>query len=113
MKTRIHHTAIRTNDLEWYTDFFQHVFGMTIEKTRGEKPNRQIWLYEGIQLVEVQEASDLPVSGLYDHISLGVDQDPESAAKAAIDYGCRPIEGKGVHWFMLPNGIQMELKPYR
>ena len=113
MKSRIHHAAVRTNDLEWYTGFFQDVFGMTVEKTRGEKPCRQIWLYEGIQLIETQETEDPPVLGLYDHISLGVDRDPEAAAKAAIAYGCRAIEGKGPHWFALPNGIQIELKPYR
>ena len=113
MKTRIHHAAIRTSDLEWYVDFFQQVFGMTIERTRGEKPNRQVWLYEGIQLVETQEVEDLPAAGLCDHISLGVDLDPETVAKTAIDHGCSPIEGKGAHWFALPNGVPMELKPYR
>ena len=113
MKTRIHHAAIRVKDLEWYADFFQKVFGMTVEKTRGEKPCRQIWLYEGIQLIETQETNDLPPAELCDHISLGVDGDPEDAAKAAVSFGCRSIEGKGAHWFALPNGIQMELKPYR
>ena len=113
MKIRIHHVAIKTNDLDWYVDFFQRVLGMTIDKTRGESPCRQIWLYEGIQLIETPETENPPVSGFCDHISLGVDLDPEEAAKAAIAEGCRPVDGKGAHWFALPNGIQIELKPYR
>ena len=113
MKTRIHHAAIRVNDLEWYLDFFQRVFGMTIEKTRGEKPCRQIWLFEGIQLIETERKEDQAKSGLCDHISLGVEGDPQDAAKEAVVNGCSPVNGKGAHWFALPNGILMELKPYR
>ena len=113
MKTRIHHAAIKTTDLEWYAVFFQQIFGMTVEKTRGEKPCRQIWLYEGIQLIEASEPENPQNHPLYDHISLGVDEDPEAVAKTAIAHGCRSVEGKGAHWFALPNGIQIELKPYR
>ena len=87
MKTRIHHAAIRVNDLEWYLDFFQRVFGMTIEKTRGEKPCRQIWLFEGIQLIETEETRNLTENALCDHISLGVEGDPTDAAKEAIANG--------------------------
>ena len=36
MKIRIHHVAVKVNDLEWYVDFFQNVLGMTIEKTKGD-----------------------------------------------------------------------------
>ena len=113
MKIRIHHVAIKTNDLDWYVDFFQRVLGMTIDKTRGESPCRQIWLYEGIQLIETEELEALQNASLYDHFSLGVDEDPEAVAKIAIDHGCSSVEGKGAHWFALPNGVQVELKPYR
>ena len=113
MKIRIHHVAVKVNNLEWYVDFFQNVLGMTIEKTKGEKPSRQLWFYEGIQLVETEELETLQNPSLYDHISLGVDEDPKDVAKIAIAHGCNSMEGKGAHWFALPNRVPIELKPYR
>ena len=113
MKTRIHHAAIRISDLEWHLDFFKRVFGMTLERTQGEKPNRQVWLFEGIQLIETEDCEAFTDNGLCDHISLGVDGDPEEVAREAIAIGCSPVDGKGAHWFAFPSGIRMELKPYR
>ena len=109
MKTRIHHTCINADPFDWYVDFFRTVFGMEIERTRGEAPARQVWFSEGIQLDEVPGAAD--PGGIYSHISIGVDDIP-GTARRAIDFGCAPL-AKGSHWFALPNGVQMELKPYR
>ena len=118
MKTKIHHAAVNVCELDWYAGFFQDVFGMTVERTAGEAPSRQIWFREGIQLIEKAEGGKaggqtvLAHEGC-DHISLGVDEDPVCMAKRAVDRGGKPVEGKGEHWFSLPNGVQIELKPYR
>ena len=112
MKAGIHHAALLTENYQWYTDFFQEVFHMTIARTAGEAPNRQLWFKEGIQINELAQGSEVfPENCACDHISLGVDMDPVAAANLAIQYGCRKAEGKGDHWFVLPNGVMMELKP--
>lgn len=113
MKARIHHAALLTADFEWYVNFFQEVFHMTVVRTAGEAPNRQLWFAEGIQINELaRDAEVFPENCACDHISLGVDLDPVAAAKLAIQYGCRKAEGKGDHWFVLPNGVMMEMKPF-
>ena len=112
MQTRIHHAAVRTNDLEGYTDFFQRVFGMTILRTVGEKPNRQLWFCEGVQLIETPDTDGLAAVGLCDHIALVVDKNPFDVAKIAIENGCTPVEDKDARWFALPNGVRVELMPY-
>ncbi len=112
MQTRIHHAAVRTNDLEGYTEFFQRVFEMKIAKTAGEKPNRQLWFFEGVQLIETPDTDGLAAVGLCDHIALGVDKDPAAVAKLAIENGCSPVEDKDARWFALPNGVRVEMMPY-
>lgn len=109
MKARIHHVALNVADLDWYLRFFQEVFGMQIERTRGEAPGRCVWLAEGIQLNEKPDAADN--GNICDHISIGTDAIPETVARA-IELGCAPLPN-GAHWFALPNGAKVELKPYR
>ena len=113
MISRIHHVAIAVQDFEWYVSFFTDVFNMTVERTAGEVPKRQLWFAQGVQIVE--SADDRPVNGpaACDHISIGVDNDPEEAASLAIAHGCSKVDGKGAHWFALPNGVLMEMKPLR
>lgn len=113
MKTKIHHASLLTENYQWYVDFFREVFNMTISRTRGESPHRQLWFSEGIQINELPQGSEVfPANCACDHISLGVDIDPVAAADLAIRHGCRKAEGKGDHWFVLPNGVMMELKSY-
>ena len=113
MVSRIHHAAIAVVDFDWYVKFFTDVFHMTVVRTAGEKPVRQLWFDEGIQIVEcpVDRPADVPQA--CDHISIGVDVDPVEAARLAIRHGCMAVEGKGEHWFALPNGVRIELKPYK
>lgn len=108
MNIRIHHACVATKDFDWYYNFFTNVFGMTVQKTRGEAPKRMIWFNEGIQLNELVDTEIIGTG--CDHISLGVD-DPVGAANLAIANGCRAVEGKA-HWFEMPNGMRFEMKPY-
>ena len=48
MKSQIHHAALNVSAFDWYTAFFQTVFGMTVQKTSGERPARKVWFHEGI-----------------------------------------------------------------
>ena len=113
MKSGIHHAAIAVREFDWYVTFFEKVFDMTVERTTGETPNRQLWVAQGIPVNECSEPrpeSDQPAC---DHISIGVDIDPVEAAEKAVENGCRHVEGKGAHWFALPNGVLLEMKPLR
>ena len=86
---------------------------MTAERTAGDAPHRQLWFAEGIQLNETpEEVSALPAGNACDHISLGVDIPEAEAAARAVEAGCRPVPGKPAHWFALPDGVLIELKPY-
>ncbi len=71
-------------------------------------PNRKIWFSEGIQLNETTK--DLPVKGIYDHIGVHAD-DVSGFVKTAKAAGCGDVPGKD-HWFVLPNGVRIEVKCY-
>ena len=98
---KLHHAAIATKDFDKYVELFENL-GMSVQKTRGEKPQRQLWFNEGIQINEITEGDDA-----VDHIALGVDSFDETLG-TALENGCSPIEHKD-HWFKLPNGIKMEM----
>ena len=97
MSIFLNHIALNVKDFDWYEHFFRTVCSMNSYREDGVSPNRKIWFSEGIQLNETTE--ELPVKGIYDHVS---------AAKAA---GCTDVPGKS-HWFMLPNGVKVEVKCY-
>lgn len=102
---RLHHASISVQNLDWYQNFFETVFEMTIRKTAGTAPKRQIWFHEGIQLNECQEEK---IGGsAVDHISLAVENITE-IVDAALKNGCT-ANPKGAHWFTLPNGVNLEL----
>ena len=105
MKSQLHHVALNVSDLDWYTHFFQEVFGMGIRKTTGTALERKLWFNEGIQLNESPGAP--PAGGACDHISIAVPDIPETK-EAALKAGCTPLPGKA-HWFILPNGVMVEL----
>ena len=108
MKGQLHHTALNVTDYNWYVTFFTETFGMTVEKTRGEAPNRQLWFNEGVQINEKPEGADV-CGNISDHIALCVDIDPVEAAGIACEKGCRAAEGRPAHWVALPNGALIEL----
>lgn len=105
MKSQLHHVALNVSGLDWYTQFFQEVFGMEIRKSTGTAPNRKLWFTEGIQLNEVPGAPS--GGGACDHISIAVPDVP-AAKEAALQAGCTPLPN-GAHWFSLPNGVMVEL----
>ena len=107
MKTQLNHTALNVKEFDWYFDFFQRVFDMEVQRERGDRPGRQVWFKQGVQLNEV--AADEVPGKLYDHLGFVVEDVP--ALKAlAVKNGCTHLEGKD-HWFILPNGVRIELKP--
>lgn len=109
MRSQLHHVCICITEFDWYKDFFMEVFDMEIERTAKEKPARQLWFKQGIQLKEVTEPEILGTST--DHISLGVDDIPSVVAHA-IRLGCKELPN-GAHWFALPDGLKIELKSFR
>lgn len=103
---QLHHVSIMVDDYEWYVSLFRDVFGMTVQRENGESPKRNLWFEEGIQL---RECETLPTAnGVYDHFAFGSDDIPGTVAKA-VAAGCQPMDKP--HWFRLPNGAGVELKP--
>ena len=105
MRSHIHHAALKVADLDWYTKFFQDVFGMTYQKSSGERPARKLWFNEGIQLIEVDAESSH--TGHFDHIAIAVDDIP-GIVEASINMGCSRLPD-GENWIALPNGARLEL----
>lgn len=103
---RIDHAAIRTKSYEEAQRFFEDVFEMHMWREIGEKPGRKCWYKEGIQLCEVEELNAASENG-YDHISIAVDSEAEIMEKIKA----YPVKVINDHWFSLPNGTKIELKP--
>ena len=103
---KIDHAAIRTSSYEDAQKFFEDVFDMHMWREIGEKPGRKCWYKEGIQLCEVEELDAASENG-YDHISIAVDSEAEIMEKIKA----YPVKAINDHWFSLPNGTKIELKP--
>ena len=103
---RIDHAAIRTKSYEEAQRFFEDVFEMHMWREIGEKPGRKCWSKEGIKICEVEELNAASENG-YDHISIAVDSEAEIMEKIKA----YPIKAINDHWFSLPNGTKIELKP--
>ena len=100
---KLHHIAISVLDFDQYKMLFEKI-GMTVKRITGEAPSRQLWFYEGIQLNEVNFAE----SGYsVDHIALE-SKDIGETVRIALENGCR-FHPRGINWFVLPNGINIEL----
>ena len=107
METRVTHVAFDVDQFDWYKNFFKNVYGMEIDREDGEAPARRIWFKGGIQLNETEEKRS-PVE-IFDHVCL-LAQDVQGFVEKAIEAGCErhPDETKG-HWFVMPNGMQVEV----
>lgn len=103
---KIDHAAIRTASYKNAQKFFEDVFEMHMWREIGEKPGRKCWYKEGIQLCEVEELDAASENG-YDHISIAVDSEAEIMEKIKA----YPVKAINDHWFSLPNGTKIELKP--
>lgn len=101
--SRLHHVAIAIRDFEKYKELFEKL-GMKIKREVGEKPSRQLWFFEGIQLKEV---ISLEKGTNVDHIALEI-EDIAETVKIALSNGCKS-DLRGNNWFVLPNGTVIEL----
>ena len=106
MAVHVDHVAFQCTNLEETLHFFEEVFGMTVSKTAGEAPNRQLWTKEGLQLNECAAVSD--GENAFHHVAFYVDDVPATMKKAAA-CGAVPIKGKEDHWFTTPFGFVVEL----
>ena len=106
MKATLDHAALNVRDLEWYLNFFEEVFNMKEEKRQGDMPYRKFWLDGGIQLCECQV--DTGSAGPMDHICF-VSDDVDAVIEAAKARGCITVPYKPT-WFILPNGVVIEMK---
>ncbi len=105
MRAYIHHAAYYTAELDWYVRFFDHAFGMAVEKSRtGSDGLREVWLSGGIQLVEI--SGKTPDNGKAAHLCLLV-EDLENARERSLAMGCVPMAKH--HWVQLPDGLCLEL----
>ena len=101
--SKLHHVAIAITDFEEYKELFEKL-GMTIKREVGEKPARQLWFFEGIQLKEV---SSLKKGTNIDHVALETEDIAETVRIALLN-GCKS-DSRGNNWFILPNGTIIEL----
>ncbi len=104
MIAELHHIAFSVQEFDWYVDFFQTVFDMTVRKTAGEKPSRKLWFHQGIQINETTVPTENGSN--YDHFSLAVD-DIEEAVKLCLEKGCRKAPN-GDNWVIFPNNVMLE-----
>jgi hypothetical protein len=104
----VHHTAVKVEEIKWYVDFFEEVFGMSVTAKSGDegKPE-QVWLSGGIQLV----LTDEPVAkeGILHHMGFIVD-DIDGINKRIAKWNLKEVMPD---WYALPNGLVIELKAKR
>lgn len=106
----IDHAAFNAADPAWYVEFFRAVFGLEVVcEVRDETGAlRQVWLDGGVQIDRGEERPN----GLITHLSLRT-PDMALAVQDALARGAASVEGKGAHWVRLPNGVALELKPWK
>ena len=103
--SRVEHTAILVSDIRWYMQFFDEVFGMQVTQLDGDPESpRQIWLDGGLQLIE-NRGFDGP-EGRLGHLGI-IAQDLGATLAAMTKWGS-PL-GKGPNWFLLPDGLCIEV----
>lgn len=109
MRIMLHHTSISVTDFEWHIQFFKEVFHMHEYRVKGEAPNRSIWFSEGIQLDELPDGQDDEMRASFPaHIAFQTD-DLEVILSRAYELGCKQYKDKH-HWFVMPNGLKVEIK---
>ena len=121
-KTKVHtldHAAFFAEDVPWFVEFFENVFGMAVADTdpgEGDNP-RQVWMDGGIQIIRKdriqpdQMIRDISQSGhdiLLAHIALSVPDMDQVLAKAYSYDEIREMP-QGRNWIRLPDGICIEI----
>ena len=119
----IDHVAVQVPDFDRCLDFFTSVLGMEVtlvDPASGEKPWKQAWV-GGIQLQRMDGADASGAGGTnatdagagpapsMTHIGIAADNAQELLDKAYALEGIRQAPGKDRNWFVLPNGITIEL----
>lgn len=99
------HVAISVNNYEWYVDFFENVFGLTIERVNEDLKSKQLWFNEGLQLVEDREC--ITNNNINDHIAFTVD-DERIIIEKALENQCT-IHSQHSNWIVLPNKVNIEI----
>lgn len=106
MASYLEHMALRVKDLDWHLKFFKEVLGMDVRMTNGkEAPNRQVWLYGGLQLIE--DLSFNGPEGRCAHLGIMTENQEEVLEKA---YARNVKElPQGHNWFQLSDGLCIEV----
>lgn len=103
----VEHVAVRVKDLQWHIQFFEQVFGMSIrKKSQPGDALTQVWLYGGIQLIDVSGFKGTS-DGQLAHLGIMVN-DMEKTLEKAYALGVKELP-QGKNWFALPEGICIEV----
>lgn len=106
MAVYLEHMALYVKDLDWHIEFFKKVLEMDVRMTNGESaPNRQVWLYGGIQLIEDLNFNNL--EGRCAHLGIMAENQQEVLRKAYKENVEKLPQGD--NWFKLPSGLCIEV----
>ncbi len=108
-KSYLEHVALKVKDIRWHIQFFTEALGFDIREVSGNPENpEQIWI-GGIQLTSAPDFKN------YDHEEeriwhIGIfTKDLEAALNEVYLYGEVSEMPQGRNWFMIPDGIMIEL----
>ena len=104
-RSYIEQVAIYVTDIDWYIDFFENTLNFTerMRKVENGQP-RQVWLYGGIQLIEVEKNH---LTGKLGHLGIMAENQQE-ALKKIKQYDVEPMP-QGNNWWQLPDGLCIEI----
>ena len=106
MAAYLEHMALYVKDLDWHIEFFKEVLDMDIRMTNGQSsPNRQVWLYGGLQLIEDLNFNNF--EGRSAHLGIMAENQKEVLEKAYA-IGVKELP-QGHNWFKLPSGLCIEV----
>lgn len=100
---KLQHIAITVMNFDQYRELFEEL-GMTVKRIISNTNQRQLWFCEGIQLIEGHCAE---FESEMHHIAFET-EDAEAAVRIALKNGCKQ-HPRGANWFILPNGLSVEL----
>lgn len=102
----IEHVAVYVENIEWYVNFFETVFGMKVRETDEEDGVvRQVWMNQGIQLIQKDGKAD---EGALGHIAVSVSNLDKVLEKAHAYTGVKEMP-QGRNWLEIPGGICLEV----
>lgn len=104
-KAYIEHVAVYVKDIDWYIEFFNNTLGFTerMRKQESGQP-KQVWLYGGIQLIEVSEDQAI---GKLGHLGI-MAEDQQNTLEKIKQYDVKPMP-QGDNWWQLPDGLCIEI----